>query len=67
MGIIIVILVVLCTLFATDKITINNHSNQDKINNKTNDNNQSKEEENTNSYTINYKEETYSTKNKEGI
>ena len=67
MGVIIVILVVLCTLFATNKITLNNNSNQDKINNKTNNNNQSKEEENTNSYTINYKEETYTTKNKEDI
>ena len=67
MGIIIGVLLVLCVLFATNKITLNNNPNQDKINNKTNNNNQSKEEENTNSYTINYKEETYTTKNKEDI
>ena len=65
MVVIIIILAVLCILFATNKIIINNNSNQDKINNKTNDDNQSKEDEN--SYTISYKEETYSTKNKEGI
>lgn len=64
---IIVILGGLCFLFATDRITFNNNSNQNNLNDKSNSGNQSQNDENKSSYVINYKEETYTTKNKEGI
>ena len=67
MTVIIVILGGAYFLFATNKITFNNSSNQNNLNNKSNSGNQSQNDENNSSYVINYKEETYVTKNKEGI
>ena len=64
---IIVILGGLCFLFVTNKITFNSNSNQNNLNDKSNSGSQSQDDENKSSYVINYKEETYATKNKEGI
>ncbi len=66
MVIIIIILGGLCFLFATNKISLNNDLNQEKTNDKVNDDSQTIGDESISSYTISYKEETYSTKNKEG-
>ena len=55
--VIVVILTVLYVLFAMNKIKSNNNSND----------NQSQKDENKNSYVINYKEENYTTKNRENI
>lgn len=67
MTVIIVILGGAYFLFATNKITFNNSSNQNNLNNKSNSGNQFQNDGNKSSYIINYKEEAYTTKNKEGI
>ena len=64
MGVIIVILAVLCVLFATDKITINNNSTNK---NSSNSNETPADNKESESYSISYEEEVYTTKNIDNV